>query len=68
MMEKNLKTMAPIFSTHSLEESKLEDLPDQGLHCALWRQKEKCPLDSNSWDFAVYMLKKLSIRLTDKYL
>ena len=29
---KNLKTMAPMFSTHSLEESKLEDSPDQGLH------------------------------------
>ena len=43
--EKNLKTMAPMFSTHSLEESKLEDSPDQGLHCALQRRKEKCPVD-----------------------
>lgn len=39
MMKKNLKTMAPMFSTHSLEESKLEDLPDQGLNCALQRRK-----------------------------
>ena len=49
MMEKNLKTTASMFSTHSLEESKLEDSPDQeGPHCTLQRRKDKCPLESNS--------------------